>query len=236
MKSDIPVTLAEDADHFAALAARRRSRERWRIAFLDKAKRTSVHRRRWFQISDIEPDPIARERLIGLWRASIYSGDLVLKGKSLHHRPARRFDQSQVLCLAATPLLEGYRLPPELARGEHFNGIVGDLWMSMPRWLEWLRQVGVAAPIWLTPNTSQDDSSVQLSKKLERAGCPSFDSKSVVRMIELINAGEARSVAHAAQIVTTEEGDNKVWLRGATTSSAKKRLEKRYKQFEKQFS
>jgi hypothetical protein len=112
-------------------------RQRWRIRFLDRARRTSLRRRRWFQIGDIEPDSVARERLIGLWRASIYNSDLVLNGKS------------QVLCLSASPLLNNYRLPSELARGEHFNMIIGDLWMSAPRWIEWFRQIGQTAPHWL---------------------------------------------------------------------------------------
>jgi hypothetical protein len=134
----IPDDWDSTADHFASLADRRRLRDRVRIAFLEKAKRTSRIHRRWFRIAEIEPDANARQELIDQWRASIHSGDLQLKGKS------------QVLCLSASPLLEGYRLAPELARGEHFNLIVDDLWMSARRWLEWFRQVGIEPPLWMT--------------------------------------------------------------------------------------
>jgi hypothetical protein len=129
-------TLDEDG-HFAALVTRRQSRERVRTAFLEKAKRTSRPHRRWFRISEIEPDEAKRQDLIDLWRASIYSGDLLLRRKS------------QVLCLSESPLLENYRLPTELARGERFNDIVNDLWMSAPRWREWFRQVEKVPPEWL---------------------------------------------------------------------------------------
>lgn len=123
-----------------------------RDAFLSKAARTSRSHRRWFRLDEIESDAEKRQELLGLWRASIYSRDLDLKGRS------------QVLCLTASPLLGGYRsprarsdlfrddktisartkavlaaakrLPAELARAEHFNASVGDLWMSAPRWRE----------------------------------------------------------------------------------------------------
>ncbi|HEY7243384.1 MAG TPA: hypothetical protein VH678_05815 [Xanthobacteraceae bacterium] len=126
-----------DRQYFELLSHDRARWERWRIWFRDRATRTSLRRRRWFQISEIEPDSAARALLIRLWRASIYSGDLEVGGKS------------QVLCLSATPLLAGWRLPCELARGEQFNVIVGDLWMSAPRWVEWLRQIRGVQPQWL---------------------------------------------------------------------------------------
>lgn len=159
---DIPDTLDEDEDHFLALADRRRLRERIRTAFLEKAKQTSRSHRRWFRISEIEPDPFARKELIAQWRASIYSGDLVLN------------DRSQVLCLSASPLLEGNRLPTDLARGEHFNDIVDDLWMSVPRWLAWFHDVGIAPPLWMsrlrlpylegTPNTETQGISIKANQ------------------------------------------------------------------------
>jgi hypothetical protein len=151
----IPVTLDEDTNHFSALANRRRRRERMRTAFLDKVKRTSHLHRRWFRISEIEPDEIARKGLIELWRASIYSHDLLLNGKS------------QVLCLSASPLLlQDYRLPTDLARGEHFNQIVDDLWMSAPRWLGWFHQVRKTPPDWLLAATASEPT----TKAKTRAG------------------------------------------------------------------
>ena len=157
---DLPVLQDEDADHFAALANRRLLRERMRTAFIDRARRTSLRRRRWFQISEIEPDPVARERLIGLWRASIYSGDLTLNGKS------------QVLCVSASPLLQNYTLPPEFARGEHFNMIVPELWMSAPRWLEWFRQIGRAPPLWMPGAPPRlDGADVKVDALMPNIGC-----------------------------------------------------------------
>jgi hypothetical protein len=125
------------SEHFELLSKKRNERQRWPIRFLEWSRRTSLRHRGWFQISDIAPDPAARQRLVGLWRASIYSGDLEVGGKS------------QVLCLSASPLAEGWRLPRELARGEHFNMIVDDLWMSASRWLDWFNQVGESPPNWL---------------------------------------------------------------------------------------
>jgi hypothetical protein len=141
------------AEHFAALAIRRQSRERRRVAFLEKASRTSLKRRRWFRISDIEPNSVKRKQLTDHWRAQIYSGDLLLKGKS------------QVMCLSSSPLLNDHRLPPELARREHFfNVIVDDLWMSVPRWLQLFKQVAVAPPSWM-PGPARKN---QKPKKLGR--------------------------------------------------------------------
>jgi hypothetical protein len=142
---DIPTTLDEDADHFARLAARRRLRDRMHTAFLEKAARFSQPRRRWFRVKEIESDEIAREELIRKWRASIYSGDLLHKGKS------------QVLCLYPSPFLDGYRYPPVLARdAEAFNKVVDDLWMSARRWLEWFSHVGVRPPQWMMPEDELD--------------------------------------------------------------------------------
>jgi hypothetical protein len=149
-----------DFGGFVIDPARRQRRERWCVAFTERAKRTSLRRRRWFRISDIEPDPVGRRPLIGRWRASIYSGDLVLNGKS------------QVLCTSATPLLSDHRLPPECARGEHFNMIVDDLWMSAPRWLDWFMQVGLAPPPWMPRSTRE----LQKKKRQEKkVGRPSYD-------------------------------------------------------------
>jgi hypothetical protein len=159
---DPPITLGEEAAHFGTMADRRRLRERMRTAFLDKAKRTSRSRRRWFRIREIEPDDIARQELIDLWRASIWSRELILN------------ERSQVLCLSATPLLENYRLSPELARGEHFNMIVDDLWMSLPRWLEWFHQVEKTAPDWL-PSAGK-----RITKPKSKAGAkPGWDWEDV---------------------------------------------------------
>ena len=93
--------------------------------------------------------------MIGRWRASIYSGDLVLNGRS------------QVLCTSATPLLSDHRLRPECARGEHFNMIVDDLWMSEPRWLDWFMQVGLAPPPWMPRSTRE--------RQMKKVGRPSHD-------------------------------------------------------------
>ena len=133
----IPEDSISEAEHFAGLAERRAARERKRTAFLDKVNRTSRSHRRWFRIRDIEPDESARAELIQLWRQSIHSGDLNFKGKL------------QILCLTVSPLFEGYRFDRELARGELFNHIIDDLWMSAPRWREWFRQIGRPTPGWL---------------------------------------------------------------------------------------
>jgi hypothetical protein len=127
----------DNQEHFAELARRRSKRERDRSAFVERAKRTSLRRRRWFQIADMEPDGFKRNQLIEQWRASIYSGDLSVNGKS------------QVLCITASPLLEDYRLPSHLARSDQFNQVVGDLWMSSPRWLDWFQQIHAVPPSWL---------------------------------------------------------------------------------------
>ena len=111
-------------------------RERVRAAFLDKAKRTPKMGRRWFRIDEIEPDSATRAVRIDQWRASIWHRDLSYR------------DKSQVLCLSPSPL-SGSRLPPDLARGEHFKVIVDDLWMSAPRWLQWFGQIEIAPPKWL---------------------------------------------------------------------------------------
>jgi hypothetical protein len=136
---------AGDREHFEDLARRRNERrfgqrriDRARSDFLEKVDRTSRKHRRWFRIVDIEPDPAKRPELAELWRASIYSGDLVMHGKS------------QVLCLSASPLLDDHRLSPDLARGEHFHDIIDDLWMTAPRWLQWFEQAGLNAPTWLS--------------------------------------------------------------------------------------
>jgi hypothetical protein len=146
-RCDMPETKASEGDHFVALAERRRLRERRRAAFVQKAARWSRPHRRWFRITEIEPDETARQSLIERWRASIYSGDLDLNGKS------------QVLCMTASPLIlprvvssqliESYRLPGDLARGEQFSKLIDDLWMSGPRWLCWMHQVESRPPNWL---------------------------------------------------------------------------------------
>jgi integrase len=59
--------ISDDRDHFAALADRRQSRERVRTAFLEKAERTSRPHRRWFRISEIEPDEQRRQELVEKW-------------------------------------------------------------------------------------------------------------------------------------------------------------------------
>src|SRR5215467_11533125 len=88
------------------------------VRFLEKAKRTPRTARRWFRIEDIEPDAHARSKLIDQWRASIWHRDLCSsEGKS------------PVLCLSASPLAEN-RFDPNMAKGEQFNAVVGDLWMS----------------------------------------------------------------------------------------------------------
>jgi hypothetical protein len=135
--SPIPEDPTSTADHFATLANRRQSRERMRTAFLTKVERTSRPHRRWFRISEIETDESVRQELIRLWRASIHSGDLNFKGKL------------QVLCLTESPLVDGYRFPINLARGELFNEIINDLWMSAPRWREWFHQIKKTPPHWL---------------------------------------------------------------------------------------
>jgi hypothetical protein len=120
------------------LHAKRRPRELQRAKFLDKAERTPPTARRWFRIEDIEPNAHARSNLVHQLRASIWHRDLCLGGKS------------QVLCLSVSPLAEN-RFDPDMARWEHFNALVGDLWMSVPRWLAWFRQDGTnrKAPAWL---------------------------------------------------------------------------------------
>jgi hypothetical protein len=122
--------------YFGMRNATRAMRGRVRAAFLDKAKRTPKKARRWFRIDEIEPDKAARAVRVEQWRASIW------------HRDLMRRDKSQVLCLSPSPL-SGSRLPPDLARGEHFNLIVDDLWMSVPRWLQWFSQVEIEPPKWL---------------------------------------------------------------------------------------
>ena len=136
-------TVAESMDsfddlqkYFGTFNASRAMRERVRVAFLDKAKRNPKMARRWFRIDEIEPDPVIRAVRIDQWRASIWHRDLMNR------------DKSQVLCLSLSPL-SGSRLAPDLARGEHFNMIVGDLWMSAPRWLQWFSQVEIVPPKWL---------------------------------------------------------------------------------------
>src|SRR5262245_47320354 len=119
--------------------AKRLQRERRRARFLDKALRTPRTARRWFRIEDIEPDAHARSKLIDQWRASIWHRDLCSsEGKS------------QVLCLSASPLAEN-RFDPNMAKGEQFNAVVGDLWMSAPQWLDWFRldAFNRKAPAWL---------------------------------------------------------------------------------------
>jgi hypothetical protein len=120
--------------------AKRLQRERRRARFLDKALRTPRTARRWFRIEDIEPDAHARSNLIDQWRASIWHRDL---GSSE--------GKSQVLCLSVSQLAEN-RFDPDWARGEQqFNAIVGDLWMSAERWLDWFHQdrANRKAPTWL---------------------------------------------------------------------------------------
>src|SRR5262249_50728155 len=123
--------------HFAGRVNQRKQREWSRDAFLSKVARTSRSHRRWFRLDEIEPDAAKRQELLGVWRKSIYSRDLDVKGRS------------QVLCLTGSPLQEGYRLPHDLARGEHFYAIANDLWMSAPRWLEFFRKVKKTPPDWL---------------------------------------------------------------------------------------
>jgi hypothetical protein len=128
----------DDHEWSQGLHANRRQRERQRAIFLEKALRTPRTARRWFRIEDIEPDAHARSNLIDQWRASIWHRDLCLGGKS------------QVLCLSVSPLAEN-RFDPDMARGEQFNAVIGDLWMSAPRWLAWFRQDGAnrKSPAWL---------------------------------------------------------------------------------------
>src|SRR5262249_26887852 len=149
-----------DFGRFVIDPARRQRRGRWGGGFSEGGKRSSLRRRRRVWVSGIKPDPVGRRPLIGRWRASIYSGDLVLDGKS------------QVLCTSATPLLSDHRLPPECARGEHFNMIVDDLWMSAPRWLDWFMQVGLAPPPWMPRSTRERQKKKRQEKKVGR---PSYD-------------------------------------------------------------
>jgi len=124
------------------------------VRFLEKALRTPRTARRWFRIEDIEPDADAYSNLIDQWRASIWHRDLCLGGKS------------QVLCLSVSPLA-GNRFDPDMARGEQFNAVVGDLWMSARRWLAWFRQDGANrnAPAWL-------EAIMQLERKQAGHGRP----------------------------------------------------------------
>src|SRR5262249_38269119 len=119
----------DDCEWSQYLYAKRRPRERRRARFLEKASRTPRTARRWFTIEDIEPDAHVRSNLIDQWQASIWHRDLCLRGKS------------QVFCLSASPLAEN-RFDPDMARGEQFKEIVGDLWMSARRWLAWFREEG----------------------------------------------------------------------------------------------
>ena len=122
-------------EHFAS---RRSQREQVLQHFIDKAKRTPLRARRWFRIADIAADEAKRAELRKHLRASIWHGDLMLR------------DKSQVLCLSASPLMENNRLPPGYARDEIFYSIVDDLWMSVPRWLQWFVQVGIEPPEWMS--------------------------------------------------------------------------------------
>jgi len=109
-----------DREWSQVLHAKRRQRERQRASFLEKALRTPRAARRWFRIEDIEPDARGRSSLVDQWRASIWHRDLCLEGKS------------QILCPSVSPLAEN-RFDPDMARGEQFNAVIGDLWMSAPR-------------------------------------------------------------------------------------------------------
>src|SRR5215470_11780793 len=107
---------SENREWSQAFHTKRQQRERQRTNFLEKALRTPRNARRWFRLEDIEPDANIRLNLINQLRASIWKRDLLLDGKS------------QVLCLSSSPLAEN-RLDPDMARGQPFYEIVGDLWM-----------------------------------------------------------------------------------------------------------
>src|SRR5262249_51611615 len=124
------------------------------VRFLEKALRTPRTARRWFRIEDIEPDADACSNLIAQWRASIWHRDLCLGGKS------------QVLCLSVSPLA-GNRFDPDMARGEQFNAVVGDLWVAARGWLVGFRKEGPTrnAPAWL-------EAIMQLEEKQASHGRP----------------------------------------------------------------
>jgi len=136
----------DDDAGWEALHAKRQQRERRRTRFLDKASRTPRAARRWFRIEEIEPDAHARSNLIDQWRKSIWHRD----PRSLKGDLCSSEGKSQVLCLSASPLAEN-RFDPDMARGEQFNAVVGDLWMSTVRWLDWFYQDATnrKAPTWL---------------------------------------------------------------------------------------
>jgi len=146
----------EDREGFHGLHAKRRQRERQRANFLEKQLRTPRTARRWFRMEDIEPDAHARSNLVYQWRASIWKRDLCLDGKS------------QVLCLSASPLAEN-RLDPNMAGGQPFYKIVGDLWMSAPRWLAWFRQdlAQRKPPAWLETMLQPQSRSTRGGRKPE---------------------------------------------------------------------
>jgi len=106
----------------------------------------------------MEPDEVARAKLVEEWRASISHGELMLNGKS------------QVLCLAGSPLAENRLLPAHANDGVLFGLIVGDLWMSARRWLEWFGQVDKDSPQWLA---SLQSDAVRPNPKDEARGMPS---------------------------------------------------------------
>ena len=136
--------------HFSKLTSCRERRKQMVQRFIDKEKRTPRRKRRWFHIKDIEPDQARREKLLEHWRASLWSGDLMLRGKS------------QVLCLSASRLMENNRLPPGYARDEKiFYIIVDDLWMSVPRWLQWFGLVEIEPPKWMSMGVAQVVSSTR---------------------------------------------------------------------------
>ena len=132
------VLLTGDREYFESAQYYRELRKRICAAFVEKANRTSRPHRRWFRIDEIEPDESARRELAELWRKSIYSGDLISTQ-----------NKSQVLCFSDTPLLQGFRFPRDLAKGEHFNDIIQHLWMSAPQWRKWLRDNEKRIPAWL---------------------------------------------------------------------------------------
>jgi hypothetical protein len=157
--TDLPKDDQTEREHFEALARRRPSRERMQNAFLKKVEFKPRAKRLWFRIEDIEPEPVAREKLLRQWRASIVDGDLMKNGRS------------QVLYLNGSPIAAcgpstASRLTPDMAKNDHFDKVGGDLWMSAPRWLEWFRQDPFqrTPPDWLISGVGASTAVVAQSK------------------------------------------------------------------------